>query len=181
MKSIKSYLSILLVSISTIGISQDYMLMDSAEVMESIKYWQVDSMGPGINILDTADGITFQTMGFYKVRESVSFDYDNVCDSINIKISCTKCVHKVINSILENKERKWVKNSDSSYISPNWTSKSIPNVGGTTYEVVKMTISKIDREEFCVKVILNLVTISKEERKSIKKKGKKGVELVPEN
>ncbi|MBI2968327.1 MAG: hypothetical protein HYY40_11030 [Bacteroidetes bacterium] len=126
--------------------------------------------------LDTIVNLKVSVNGFEKIELEYFFDqFDNLCDSIEIKYYCSQCVDKHIKELLVNKERKWRQLDKDNYISRRQTTKTIIKDPTTSRTVTKvgspyMTIKRTVDNPVCATIYFYIPMMDKDKWRQLTKK-----------
>lgn len=104
---------------------------------------------------------------YFKPDNYDEMDNESICDSIVIELLCETCVDYHITQMSESKYRKWVKVSDSVYISSKWVSKFWPS--DKSPNIYTVPIMRVIKGDDLTRILLYTDEFTKKEWKAIRK------------
>lgn len=127
-------------------------------------------------ILDNTDNIAIRIYGsdsleiehFIRPYTNGTIDNESLCDSVVINLLCDSCVEFHISRMSNSKERKWIKLSDSIFISSKCVSKFRP--ADKTATIYTVPMMKIKDNGNLTQIILFTERMTKKKWKEIKSK-----------
>ncbi|MGV3609807.1 MAG: hypothetical protein ACO1N0_02590 [Fluviicola sp.] len=85
---------------------------------------------------------------------------ESICDSLVFDFFCVKCLDQHLQELLHSKQRKWVKLSDSLFLSKKWISKFMP--AGKDPNLFTFPMMQWERTGTSTKVLIYPKTMTKE-------------------
>lgn len=105
---------------------------------------------------------------FFQTYTDGSVDDESLCDSLIIELHCGACTEEHLNKLFRSKERKWLKISDSAYVSQKAVSKFwLADKSASKYRV---PIMEIHSRNYSAIIIIYSKVLTKEEWKVLKRK-----------
>lgn len=109
---------------------------------------------------------SLEITNYIRPYSSGKFDDESLCDSVVTNLLCDSCVEFHIEQMRDSKERKWVKLSDSLFVSSKWVSKLRPE--DKTSTIYTVPIMKITKKDSFTQIILYTERMTKEKWKALK-------------
>jgi hypothetical protein len=103
---------------------------------------------------------------FFQSYSNGSINDESLCDSLVIELLCSNCKEGHLNTLIHSKERKWLKLSDSLYISRKSVSKFWPT--DKSPNKFRVPIMEIHPGNIMTRIIIHSEILTKEEWKALK-------------